>query len=213
MIIKSINIVAFGGLKNVKLDFTDNLNIVLGSNGAGKSTVMNFIKLMFYGKTENERSADISKSLRKKSKPLDGSKSQGSITFMHKGTEYLIEKTFGLTANSDEVSITDITNGKKIDLGPNTDIGKYFLGLTLPQFERCCYILSNDYTKLETELSDIKEFSIKDVTDNSQETNKIFPIISKLKENYISKSKKKGAYNRKRKRTKQSLFQNDRKLE
>lgn len=192
MIIKSINIISFSGLKNVNINFSKNLNVVFGSNGAGKSTIMNFIKLMFYGKTENERSTDISKNLRKKTRPLDGSKQQGSITFIHNDIEYIIEKTLGLTVNSDEVLITDVTNGKVLNLGANVEPGKYFLGLTLPQFERCAYILSNDFTKLETELNDIKEFSFKNSSENEQETNSPVSELIKQKENLISKSKKKG---------------------
>ena len=64
MKIKSIYISAFGGLKDKRLDFSDGFNIIYGDNENGKSTVMAFIKMMFYG-TERG-SAQLSKNPRKK---------------------------------------------------------------------------------------------------------------------------------------------------
>ena len=49
MKINSIYISAFGGIKNLKLDFNNGFNVILGDNENGKSTVMAFIKMMFYG--------------------------------------------------------------------------------------------------------------------------------------------------------------------
>ena len=49
MKINSCNITSFGKFKNFNIDFSDGLNIVFGENEAGKSTVMAFIKMMFYG--------------------------------------------------------------------------------------------------------------------------------------------------------------------
>ena len=67
MKIKSLNIASFGGLKNKQIDFGDNFNIVYGNNENGKTTIMNFVKMMFYG-TERG-SGQISKNLRKKYTP------------------------------------------------------------------------------------------------------------------------------------------------
>ena len=49
MIIRSLNITEFGGVKELSLSFSDSLNIIMGNNESGKSTVMLFIVYIFYG--------------------------------------------------------------------------------------------------------------------------------------------------------------------
>ena len=49
MKIKRVYIAAFGGLKNKTVDFEDGFNVIYGENENGKTTVMTFIKMMFYG--------------------------------------------------------------------------------------------------------------------------------------------------------------------
>ena len=49
MIIKSIHINAFGGIKNYHLKFIKGMNLIYGENEAGKSTIQNFVKIWLYG--------------------------------------------------------------------------------------------------------------------------------------------------------------------
>ena len=63
MKIKSLYISAFGGIKDMRLDFSDGFNTVYGQNENGKSTVIAFIKMMFYG--SDKGSSQISKNVRK----------------------------------------------------------------------------------------------------------------------------------------------------
>ena len=67
----TVNISAFGGIKNKSFLFEDGFNVIFGENENGKSTVMAFIKMMFYG-TGGKRASSLSKNLRKKYKPWDG---------------------------------------------------------------------------------------------------------------------------------------------
>ena len=64
MKINYLYISAFGGLKDKKIDFTDGFNVVFGNNEDGKSTLMAFIKMMFYG--SERATGSISKNIRKK---------------------------------------------------------------------------------------------------------------------------------------------------
>ena len=64
MKINALHISAFGGIKNLSLDFNKNFNIIYGDNENGKTTVMSFIKMMFYGSVRG--SAQIAKNIRKK---------------------------------------------------------------------------------------------------------------------------------------------------
>ena len=79
MKLKTIYIENFGKLKNFKLDLKPGLNIIYGSNESGKTTVMNFIKMMFYGTAG--KSSDINKNMRKKYAPWDGAPMSGYIEF------------------------------------------------------------------------------------------------------------------------------------
>lgn len=48
MIIKSINIISFGKLKNKQISFSDKLNVIYGRNESGKTTISAFIEAMLY---------------------------------------------------------------------------------------------------------------------------------------------------------------------
>lgn len=136
MKIKSLNIASFGGLKNKQIDFGDNFNIVYGNNENGKTTIMNFVKMMFYG-TERG-SGQISKNLRKKYTPWDNSGMAGSIDFEMKGRNYRIERIFGSSNSTDKVTLIDLDLGEHKAV--STDIGNDLFGLSCPAFERSVFV-------------------------------------------------------------------------
>ena len=49
MTIEKIHIKSFGMITDMSLDFSDDINVFVGRNEAGKSTVAAFIKYMLYG--------------------------------------------------------------------------------------------------------------------------------------------------------------------
>lgn len=136
MKINSLYIASFGGIKNLKLDFCDNLNIIYGNNEDGKSTVMAFIKMMFYG---SERGGNtLSKNIRKKYTPWDGTAMAGSIDFEHGGKKYRLEKEFRTSNSTDKATLYDLMLSEKVAvLG---DIGQKFFGLSAAAFERSVFI-------------------------------------------------------------------------
>ena len=81
MKINKIYISAFGGLKDFTLDLSDGLNVIYGNNEDGKSTVLAFIKAMFYGTGRNTKS--LAESVRQKYTPWDNSQMAGRIFFEH----------------------------------------------------------------------------------------------------------------------------------
>lgn len=136
MKIKSLNIASFGGIKNKQIDFGDNFNIVYGNNENGKTTIMNFVKMMFYG-TERG-SGQISKNLRKKYTPWDNSGMAGSIDFEMKGRNYRIERIFGSSNSTDKVTLIDLDLGEHKAV--SADIGNDLFGLSCPAFERSVFV-------------------------------------------------------------------------
>jgi uncharacterized protein YhaN len=92
----TLHIYHFGGLKDCKISFEDKgLQILYGENEAGKTTLMDFIKCMFYGfptKSQNHRRYE----------PKDGNRMGGKITIHHQvhGT-WTIERVARSTVTGD----------------------------------------------------------------------------------------------------------------
>lgn len=136
MKINKIHIIAFGGLKNYSLDFSDGFNCIYGENENGKTTILSFIKMMFYG---NERgSSQISKNIRKKYTPWDGSPMAGSIEFEESGKRYRLEREFRSSNSTDKVTLTDLDLGERVTV--DSTIGEKLFSLSAAAFERSIFI-------------------------------------------------------------------------
>ena len=132
MKINKINIIAFGGLKNFSLDFNSGFNCIFGENEHGKTTILSFIKMMFYG---SERAgSQISKNIRKKYTPWDGSQMAGSIEFENNGRKFRLEREFRSSNTTDKVSLTDLSLGEKQTV--SGDIGTKLFGLSAAAFDQ-----------------------------------------------------------------------------
>lgn len=136
MRINSLYISAFGGIKNLKLDFEDGFNVIYGDNENGKSTVMAFIKMMFYG--SDRGTAKLSKNTRKKYTPWDSSSMAGSIDFTFDGRNYRLEREFRSSNSTDKVTLCDLDFGTRQAVG--ADVGLKFFGLSAAAFERSVFI-------------------------------------------------------------------------
>lgn len=136
MKIKSINICSFGGIKNLELNLNNGFNVIYGDNENGKTTVMAFIKMMFYG---TERGSNqISKNMRKKYTPWDNSAMAGSIDFETQNRNYRLERQFGTSNSTDKATLIDLDLGTRESV--SSDIGVKLLGLTAAAFERSVFI-------------------------------------------------------------------------
>lgn len=61
MKINKIKINSFGKLRNKEIEFKNGINILYGENESGKSTIMNFIKILFmvFQKIKKEKKFQI----------------------------------------------------------------------------------------------------------------------------------------------------------
>ncbi len=139
MRIKRVEIASFGKFKNFSMDFTDGFNAIFGKNEDGKSTIMAFICLMLYGTAGNASRNDLTQNIRKKYLPWSGEKMAGDMEIEHKGRTYLIHKEFRATAKTDKVTVTDVETGEKLNLPPDTEVGKYFLGIDYSSFDKSIF--------------------------------------------------------------------------
>lgn len=193
MTINSLELRSFGKFSNETLTLTDGFNVIYGSNGAGKTTITDFIRLMLYGSCGSERSRDISKNPRRKYLPWNGTPMSGAMTFEHDGHSYILSRNFGKTPSADKVSLFDVTDGKELPSKSSDNFGLRFFGMELDEFERTVFVgtpvFDSDYsgTALAAKISNL---SISGDEDISEET--VLKRLSSAKEALISKSGKKG---------------------
>ncbi len=151
MVIKKIEIGGFGKLEGYNLNLNDGVQIIYGANEFGKSTVMEFLKMMFYSRRGSERSNFEDKILRQRYAPWSGVPMRGSIEFVHDENLYKIQKEINPESPSrDSILIINKSNGETINLGKKEEAGEYFFGIDIKSFERSSYIRSTGKTDFES---------------------------------------------------------------
>lgn len=157
MIIEKIYIENFGKLSNFTIELKDGLNCVFGNNEDGKTTVMSFIRLMFYGNCGKK--SDICSNIRHRFRPLSGAEMGGSIDFSHAGKSYTLIKTFGKSTRGDKVVLLDRAYGTKLPISSDKELGEEFFLMGADAFERSIYIGSlpitgdDGYSELSSKLA------------------------------------------------------------
>lgn len=195
MKINALHISAFGGIKNLNLDFNENFNIIYGDNENGKTTIMNFVKMMFYG-TERS-SAQLSKNLRKKYTPWDNSVMAGSIDFENGGRNYRIERIFGSSNSTDKVTLLDLGLGTREAVG--ADIGINLFGLSPMAFERSIFIGQFGFPESNNLAAGELNGKLSNIALTGDEVvsfDKVYERLSAAKFELMSKSGKTGIYDK-----------------
>lgn len=160
MRILSLSIKAFGKLRDVDLTFHDGINVIENINGFGKTTVASFIRAMLYGFTYSRTKNGVDA---QRYAPWDsGEKFGGSMVVEHNGDTYRIERFFGKTARSEELTFTNTKTNKQVNI--NCSVGEFLLGLTVDSYDRSAYfpqeaveLSSND--NFEAKLANLVENS------------------------------------------------------
>ena len=76
----SLHIENFGTLSDFNMDFTEGTNVILRENSWGKSTLAEFIRVMFYG-IEGSRKKEYLDNDRTRFQPWNGKYFGGEMTF------------------------------------------------------------------------------------------------------------------------------------
>ena len=93
MKIEKIQINGFGKLQNKEIELTEGINIILGKNESGKSTLLKFINSMLYGVSKNKRGKNISD--QEKYNPWNTENYSGKIKYkLDNEKEYEIYRDF-----------------------------------------------------------------------------------------------------------------------
>ncbi len=193
MIIKKFDIEGFGKFSGRTIDFKPGFNLIFGKNEDGKSTLMSFIKLMFYG-GGGAKGSDISKNPRRKYAPWNGSAMSGAIEFESSGTEIRLHKEFKKTAATDKTTVYNIGTGEKLSYPASSEMGRIFFDMEQGEFERSVFI--DSFGGFSTDASGdslamrISNLSVSGDENISQST--IRARIDSAQEELVSKSGKKG---------------------
>ncbi len=190
MKITKIYISAFGKFKDFTLELSDGMNVIFGENENGKTTVMSFIKMMFYGSSSRQQKQ---LSARKKYIPWSGDKPAGRIDFEHEGRRYQLERIFGKTESSDKITLINRDTGE--NLGSDKDIGRRFFGLSEQAFERSLFTNSSVFlhdASAEDEIG-TKLSNLLNTGDEENSCKTVLENISKASYKLISKNNKGGS--------------------
>lgn len=137
MKIISLNITEFGAIKDRKIELSDSLNIVLGENESGKSTLLLFILYIFYGLQRRSSKNIPSAYDKERSISWSSSTASGSIEIEQEGKRYRIERENIRRTSNSEATITDLSTGERVHIGEEP--GEVFLGVSRETFESCLW--------------------------------------------------------------------------
>ena len=139
MKIDKIEIAGFGKFNNFTLDFDSGLNIIVGENESGKSTVCDFLLSMLYDVPNDLKRASFSENIRQKYKPWKSETFGGRMFFTDdNGKKYILEKTFGKTSRSDRSKLLDAESWE--ECGNAENIGERLFGLSREGFLKTLYV-------------------------------------------------------------------------
>ena len=195
MKINRVYIHAFGKLSRYERIFTDGFNLVYGDNEYGKTTLMAFIKMMFYGTPNNA----AGRAEREHYMPWSGEKCEGYIDFELNGINYRLTREFAATNSGDKITLEKSEDGKPEKISPRDNLGEKIFGCSLDCFERSLFIgnLNDAVTgkealgELNSRLSNLvstgeEDISAKIVTDR----------LTKAKHTFMSRGGKIGIYDK-----------------
>lgn len=112
MIYKKLSLLSFGKFKNKHIYLQDGLNLIMGSNEAGKSTIHYFIEGMFYGFFTYGKKKKSYEELQQKYKPWSSDDYIGTLAYEYDKSMFLIERNF--SELNGRVKISNYTTGEDI---------------------------------------------------------------------------------------------------
>ena len=142
MKILSIKIKEFGGLSDRSFSLSDGINIFEGENESGKSTVLSFIKFIFYGLPKRTSGGALSE--RDRCLSWANGVADGSLTLENADGQFRIERrgilqsVSGKESYRESIRIIDLAAGNTVLAGAHP--GEHFLGMPVGVFESTAFI-------------------------------------------------------------------------
>lgn len=139
MRLKDLQINGFGKLENINLELKDGLNLIVGENESGKSTITEFIKGIFYGVNRNKAGKDYSDY--EKLKPWQEANFSGKMVYEVEDEEYIVYRDFNRNnAKIYDKNGIDITNDFNKDKSRGSEIGIAHLEMDEDSFDNSVFV-------------------------------------------------------------------------
>ena len=135
MIIKKIHIENFGKLSDFRVDFSDFMNLVFAPNESGKTTLLDFIKYIFYGSKIKKQKEELY--FREKYMPWNSMPMSGSIELEHNSVQYVIYRSEGMRNGGKKLSVANPVTG---EVYPIDNPGMFFFGTDENTFSSTCFV-------------------------------------------------------------------------
>ncbi len=129
-------------ITDMSLDFSEDINVIVGRNEAGKSTVAAFIRFMLYGfPAENNTDGPDERAKRVN---WDNGTAEGSMTVRVGGKRYLINRVTERVENGQRVSYKEDSSIVDLETGSpafgKVPAGEVFFGVDRELFENTAFI-------------------------------------------------------------------------
>lgn len=193
---KKLNVTSFGKIIDKEIKLKPGLNIILGGNESGKSTIRSFIFDLFFAGTLSGSSKTIYTKEHDKYIPWSSNRFEGSAIVENNGEDYQIYRNFhkgfeklsifNLKNGTDAKSIFYIDESKRVQ-----KFSSEFFGVTENTL-RDLFEITDDYFMRETLSYDLKERIINHFSTKSEDIS-IASVIENIQEYTFNKEIKKEA--------------------
>jgi len=201
MIIKKLILKSFGKFQNTTIDLNKGINLVLGENESGKSTIHQFIEGMFYGFYKpNIKNKKISDTYEKYF-PWDNATDFSGVMIIEDGRQLRIERNF--MKNKDSVRIYDNVTGEDLtETYPYDAVTKTHqpalkhLGLNLAAYQNTVSITQMKSKTTEELVGEIKDniINLGDTKRVDVSVNNILKVLAEKKAAIGTERSKKSDY-------------------
>lgn len=188
MILKSLHIISFGGLRDCHIALERGLNVISGANESGKSSAAMFIKFIFYGLSGKNTRALPSE--RKRYVNRETGQAAGYITAVtESGDEYRLERVLITSDNAAPRERVRIINQRTGECITGQNPGEYFFGMPEEVFVDTCFISQSASIRPSIGTSDTKG-AVENLLTSANENVDIKKAVEKLNETRRSLSHK-----------------------
>ncbi|PKM51528.1 MAG: hypothetical protein CVV02_06225 [Firmicutes bacterium HGW-Firmicutes-7] len=201
MNIRRLMIKSFGKFQNTTIELKDGLNLIVGENESGKSTIHQFIEGMFYGFYKPNIKTKKTSETYDKYFPWENATDYSGVMIIEDGRELRIERNF--MKNRDSVQIFDEVTGENIsERYPYDSVTKTYqpalnhLGLNLAAYQNTISITQMKSKTTEELIGEIKDniINLGDTKRVDVSVNNILKTLSERKAAIGTERSKKSNY-------------------
>lgn len=175
MKISRVFVDGFGKLSDKSFDLKDGLNCIKEDNGWGKSTLVTFIRVMFFGfANEGARGGN---SERARFKPWAADRYGGYIEFGHNGKKYRVVRSFADNRNKDVFSLIDLSTDLESD-DFSARLGEEIFGIDAEGFSRTLFVGQEDLVSSATDGVKAKLGDLSDLDDDMGRYDQVISLLN-----------------------------------